>query len=190
MQSDVEICNQALIAIGQSQISSLQDRTNAARLCARLYPARRDELLRMYDWNFARFIAQLPALADAPVFGYARAFALPADCLAMRGTDQDEDGAITSAWEVQGRTVVTDLSAPLNITYTRAITETALFDALFATALGLRIARDLALPLANSVALRSEMASDFNATIILGRGASYRESRQDEDEYNWLKARH
>lgn len=187
--SETQICNDGLIDIGQGQISALTDSNATARLCARLYPLRRDALLREYDWNFARQLAKLPALSTAPLFGYALAYQLPADCIAVRGTDQDGCDPNLFAWELNGRTIVTDLTAPLSVIYTRQETNVGLMDSLFTAALSKRIARDAAMPLAQSVALKNQMHQEYLEAISKARGASFREINRAEEETSWLRAR-
>src|SRR4051812_49288353 len=81
--SIVSICNLALIALGEDQISSLDDPYKRAILCAALYDPTRRALLRAGKWNFARKQMQLAASATAPLFDYGNAYPLPADFIDM-----------------------------------------------------------------------------------------------------------
>jgi len=182
MNSDTDVANAALIAVGEAQITSIDQENTAARLCARLLPRHRDTLLREFDWNFARHLDALAALDETPAHTWLFAYQLPADCLALRGTDVDTSDFTGSAefapWEIQGRRVLTNISAPLRIVYTRLVTDVATMDDAFTEAWALRVARDLALPLTQSANLRDTIGRDYMRAVRLARGTSYREVRR------------
>ena len=73
------ICNSALAKVGAARITALTEGSRNANLCAELYAACRDDLLRAHSWNFAMARAQLARAAEAPAFGFAAAHVLPAD---------------------------------------------------------------------------------------------------------------
>lgn len=50
---DVDICNQALIALGQSTIDTLDDENENARRCDAVHDTIRNDLLVKHPWNFA-----------------------------------------------------------------------------------------------------------------------------------------
>lgn len=189
MQSETDICNAALIAVGQPQITSLDQASTAGRLCARLYPAARDALLRTFDWNWAREQANLAALDETPAHTWTYAYQLPSDCLALRGVEQDTTDRDYNArwlpWEIQGRKVLTHLGAPLGIVYTAARTDTGAMDPAYTAVLSLRIGRDLAMPLAQSASLRAELNGDYLRELRQARGTSFRENQRVMSE-NWL----
>lgn len=190
MATDLTICNDALIAVGHAQISALTEATQAARLCSRLYPLRRDELLRAFDWDCARALAALAALDTPPLFGADYQYQLPNDCLTVRATDHDSDNPEDPVeWRVDGTLLLTDLGPPLNIVYTRQLPDASLMDPDFTAALALRIAVDLAMPLSNNASLRQELRSDYQAAISQARGSSYREALVPPLPDLWLWAR-
>ena len=61
--SVIEICNNALVDLGEEPITSLADNTKAARLCNQRWPAVRDAVLRAHPWNCAVTLARLAASA-------------------------------------------------------------------------------------------------------------------------------
>lgn len=186
MNSTTEIANAALLAVGEAQITSIDQDSTAARLCARLLPRHRDTLLREFDWNFARHQAALAALDETPVHSWKLAYQLPEDCLALLRSDIDTSDFVGSAehapWEIQGRRVLTNISAPFNIVYTRVIHEVSAMDDAFTEAWALRVARDLALPLTQSAGLRETLQRDYLRAVRLARGVSYREVRRATTE--------
>lgn len=180
--SAIEISNRALEAIGADPINSLEETTKPARICARLYPQLRDELLRNHPWNFAAARAVLPALATAPAWGFARAFQIPTDCLLVwRVRD-----AAREDWRVEGRTIVTDAAAPLYIEYGRQVTDPSEMDPLFASALVARLAMELAMPIADNGTARERMEREYKRLLREARGVDAREGQPgtvDADDF-------
>ena len=147
--SEVAICNLALQEIGRGMmITALDEATQAARACKLRYPYARDATLRGYDWNFAGARVALAKNAVAPAFEFANAYDLPSDCLRVRAVLDGE----ADDWKVEGRQIVTDLGDPLQIKYTRRVTDPAQFDPLFVAALAARVAADVAISLSESTA--------------------------------------
>ena len=145
--SEVAICNLALQEIGRGMmITALDENSQAARTCKLRYPYARDAALRGYDWNFASARAQLPALADAPAFGFAKQYELPADCLRVRSLESGE----AEDWRIEGRRILTNMGSPIFIQYTARVADPAQFDPLFVAALAARIAADVAVSLSES----------------------------------------
>lgn len=151
MASEVDIVNAGLTLLGESRITSLDDRTKPAREAKALYSIARDALLAAYNWNFAKARIALPALVGAPPFQFANKFQLPSDCLRLImlndyyvGIDlTDYRGAPTQEFELEGREILTSWSAPLNIKYVKRVTDTQQFDPCFIKALGCQLAMDL-----------------------------------------------
>ena len=170
--SAVDICNDALAMVGHEPfISALDQAGKTAGLCRMFYPRRRDELLRGHPWNFALKRAEIAASTDAPVWGPTTLYPLPSDCLRVLRID----GHPLTDWKVEGRAIACNETAPLNILYVSQVTDTALFDASFATALAARIAVDLAMPLANSAQMRDALAKAAKDALREARGMDAQE---------------
>lgn len=97
MGSPVDICNQALLAIGaQAQISSINpsDGSTEANACSMIYPTQINALHRAAHWNFARAqiaLTQLKAYeingtlsSNPPPTPWRYEYAYPSDCLQLR----------------------------------------------------------------------------------------------------------
>lgn len=97
MGSPVDICNQALLAIGaQAQISSINpsDGSTEANACSLIYPTQINALHRAAHWNFARAqiaLTQLKAFeingvvsTNPPPTPWRYEYAYPSDCLQLR----------------------------------------------------------------------------------------------------------
>lgn len=175
--SRTEIANRALDAIGADAIGSVNDATKPAQLCNRLLSPLLDDLLRRHPWNFAKARASLPALSDAPAWGFAYQYQLPADYLRMLAVNASDP---TTPYKVESGRVMTDIGAPLQIAYIQRITnDVGRLDPLFTTALVLALARDLAMPLANSTSLRDSLARDFDRALRDARSANAAEGMPD-----------
>ena len=85
MATKIEICTTSLLMVGADEITSFEDETREAKLCANLYPTIRDDLLQSHVWRFSVGQASLNRLVSAPLFGYSYAFQLPANHLRLVG---------------------------------------------------------------------------------------------------------
>ena len=81
MSSPVNLCNQALVQLGEAPVLSLADDSDAARLCDLQYNTAKRYILRQYEWRSAIKRATLAEDANAPINEYPFAFTLPADCI-------------------------------------------------------------------------------------------------------------
>jgi hypothetical protein len=137
--SETAVANMGAAILDEPDMASLDDTTAFARLCARQFGFARDQLLRAHPWSFNKAMAALAADAAAPTFRWDYAYTLPTDCLRLYTIREYNNGAKTP-YELYGRKIYTDEAAPLNIIYGQRITNAALFDPLFAQALGARLA--------------------------------------------------
>ena len=192
--STVELCNRALDLIGTNSITSLNDNSKAARLCNRNFGPVRDAVLRSYPWNCAMARARLPALVTAPAFGYARAFQLPqgpdpAYCL--RVWEINGEPAEDIDYQIEGRTIVTDEAAPLDIRYVARIEDPTLFDPLLDDAIAARLAVDIAFSLVSNATLVTELRNAYVAKMNEARMIDAREGKIRVETYadDWTGSR-
>ncbi|WP_374656118.1 hypothetical protein [Dongia sp.] len=162
--STVSICNRALDLLGADPIISLEDGTKAANLCQRNFEPSADSVLRLYPWNAALRRARLPALAEQPAWGYLYQFQLPqgpepAFCLRLLEVDDGTD------YRVEGRRILTDYAAPLDVLYIGRIVDVASYDPLLAEAVAAKLAVHLAGNLTESGS-RIEAARDYLRGIL------------------------
>lgn len=185
--SQVGICNSALIALQAQPIAALTDPVKSAILLTQQWDSTRRELLRSHPWRFATVYASLAAGTGTPAFGYANAFPLPQDCLRVFDCpelDRNEE------WEVVGNQIFTDATSPLSVIYVADVKDVTLFDAGFAAALALDLATNIGLALTGSLdkvqaAQRALSAKAKDAQRISAQEASSR----DWDVDIWLSAR-
>ena len=175
-QSWTEVCNLALTDLGDQRITSLDDLTKEASLSKLVYPACRDEVLRLHPWNSASRRAALPELAAAPAFGFDHQYQLPADCLrVLHLPDADAD----TVWKVEGRVLLTDLGAPLSVQYVARLDDPGEIDPLLVAAIAARIALRLCRPLTQSESLLEEMRRLFADRLRDARSADAQEGGGD-----------
>lgn len=109
MPSLIDIANAGRIALGQRPFSFVDYNAQPALLLLR---GTVREVLRIYPWTEAIKRASLPALAATDTAPWARAFAMPADCLVVHRVGDGE------AFQTEGRRILTDVVAPAAIIYT------------------------------------------------------------------------
>lgn len=146
--SDVSIINSALIKIGEATITSTGQSNKAARIAKVQYPIKRDELLRMYRWNFAMARAILAPESTAPEFGFSYKFLVPTDCVEVVGLfdDNEPQQNYTSSrtpFKVEGKYILAD-DDTLYVFYRKSVTDPTQFDAQFVEVLAWSLALDLA----------------------------------------------
>ena len=183
--TETEICNSALAKIGAQSILDLDEESKAGRLCKKLYPLLRDEVMAAHPWNFAIKRADLgDALATAPVFEYSYAYALPGDCLRVIKTNLnlEPSGAGEAKWKIENvedqRALVTDWE-DIKVMYVAKITNVTLFQPHFVEALAWRLAADLAYPMTTSSTLAANMLAIYEDRLAKARSFDGQEGSLD-----------
>lgn len=189
MASDVSICNRAMQKLGAKRIVDFDEDSVNARECAACFEELRDAELRAHPWAFAAKRAQLAASTDAPAFGPANAFPLPEDFLRLLPVDPEyltnEDD-----WRIEGRQILTNDSAPLNIRYVYRVEDANEMDALFRESLASRIAYELCEKLTQSNQKKEAAAQDYKRAISEAKRANAIEKIAEEPpEDTWLSVR-
>ncbi len=148
MPSDVEIANMALTLIGDSTVADITtpEDNDRARACKIWYEPTRDAVLRAHPWGFAKTRVALVA-TTTPIFDWNYAFTLPTSPYCLRVLEVDDvDNPGSTAWSIEGRTLVTNDSG-INILYIARIADPTKFDSLFVEALAAKLAENLAMAL-------------------------------------------
>ncbi len=162
----LETVNAALTLLGEAPLESLDEVSDRGTVVRLHYPRARDALLRLFPWPFAEHLVELDPSGVVPAFGYGYTFALPADCLHVRAV-----GVGTSPLPVPvkriGQTLVSNDPGPLQLSYTRRVTNPAAWDDLFADALVLWLAWRLAFPLTKKLTIAAERRKEAEAALPL-----------------------
>lgn len=152
MPTVATICNMGLSHLGnRARVASISptDGSTEADYCATFYPVARDELLEMFDWDFARKRAALVLYAtnDSAVWTYA--YRKPSDCLVPRRiltnrgllAEQDSEPFLT-----EGVILYANRQSAM-LAYTMNFTDASKFPPSFATTLGYLMAAYLSGPI-------------------------------------------
>lgn len=193
MASQVSIVNRALIKLGEQPILSLTDNVKQARTMAALFEDTRDAELRAHRWKFAMRRTQLPALVEAPDWGYQLQYELPADFLGLVQVNEIYLRAGTkqrAPWAIEGRRLLTDIAAPLAIRYVARVDSTALFDPLFVDALACRLAMEACEAQTQSDTKFQRVAAMYDTALKLAVRQDSVEAPPDElPDGSWLESR-
>lgn len=179
MTTPLAICSAALLMIGADEISSFDEGSREAKLCANLYDTTRDELLQLYPWRFAVGQVQLARLTDSPLFGYRYAYQLPADMLRLIGTDND------LTYRVFENRLFSDASS-LRITYLFRVSEARL-PAYFVRTVELKMAEILAIALQEDLAKSRLLSDKADKQLIRARAIDAQQQTTAQlPEHNFL----
>lgn len=155
--SRTQVINRTLQLIAANTISDPDEDSISARAAKLEYDAVVRAELSAYPWYFAKAQAQLAQEADAPLFKYAAAFTLPTDFLRLVELEnrwvfsidrRTQDTNPVPPYEMQGRSLLTDLTAPLRVGYIRDVTDEPtiwhpLFEDCVVASLGMALAQPL-----------------------------------------------
>jgi len=161
MPSETDIANVALRLVGGTRITSLTQATPNANAVNDIYEQIRDDMLE-FPWNFATQRVELAQLSTTPAFGYDFAYALPADWLYTISVHDNDGGYGTIDYreeQVANQKVLSTDRTSVYLTYVKKETDPNLMPASFRLALASALARNLAIPLANSNVLEDQLAA-------------------------------
>jgi hypothetical protein len=102
--TEVRICNKALLLLGAESISSFTDGSTAGNACSLIYPDVKATTLAMYAWSFTIYKAELNKDLNTPNSEWTSQFTMPIDMLtgvprAVRASSSSGSPTITS-WEM------------------------------------------------------------------------------------------
>jgi hypothetical protein len=190
MASDTEIANRALQKLGAKRITSLtQDHKNARSMNVAFIPVR-EAILRAHPWAFAIKRAQLAASATAPDFGPAQAFPLPSDFLRLLHPDL-ETNYNNLDWKIEGREILTEDSAPLDIRYIYRVEDPNTMDPIFRELFSSTLALELCEEITQSNTKKDFLKRELKDILSEARRTNAIEKiRSDEPpEDTWLTVR-
>lgn len=164
MASKAEIANRALQKLGAKRIVSLTEDSRNARAVNAAFETLKEAELREHPWNFSIQRVQLAAETTAPVFGKARYFQLPSDFLRLLAPDPEQNYN-SHDWQIEGRLIATNDSAPLNVRYVKNVTDPNTMDVLFREALASRIAYELCEEITQSNTKKEAAMKDYDSAI-------------------------
>lgn len=190
MTDEVSICNLALQSLGAKSISTLVEDTVAGRACNRIYAHARDLELRAHPWSFARARVAVAASSTDPVFGYAKQYQMPSDCLRILPTNGHGGTTNQDDFQIEGRQILTNASSPIKLVYVRQVTDPNTFDQLFVELLVARIAMEIAEKVTQSNQKKEDAMSLYVAARKEARRVNaFERPPQEEPVDSWINAR-
>ena len=180
--SIVDIANKGLTYLGANAITALTDDTVEGRAINRIHEQSRQYCLRDHPWNVAMPRVSLAADTTSPVWEYTNLFPWPSNCLRIIEVDTTEE------WAVEGRNIVTDAAAPLNILYIADVTDTSIYDAKFTEAYAMRLASDVAYEITSSQTVVASASAAYATLIQEARLVDAQETTSASED-TWLSAR-
>ena len=182
-------CNKALRRIGEGRVNNLDYPFNSAleQDLSEIYDEVVDEVLCSGAFRFAIKVRSLGALADAESEEYDYVYAKPADCLKPLALVDPTQGAPLQ-FEETAQGLETDES-PVSLRYVARVTDPALFDKLFVSALAWRIAAEVATSIGKPE-LAAQAWNGYRAEIRVAQGASSNAARKpNQDGMSTINAR-
>tara|TARA_R100001126_G_C4857015_1_gene165239 strand:- start:547 stop:1161 length:615 start_codon:yes stop_codon:yes gene_type:complete len=175
--TDVSICSEALILLGQSAITSFDDGTAGSGEAAKIYPKVKSATLGMYPWTFTLAKVQLSRLADAPTNVWQYAYALPSQMLTgvpRRVFASDSVGAtVIKNYEIQGSSLLTDFEK-IFVDFQQTVDEQSMPD-YFVKLLTYQMAWHLAIPITDQATMLDTYRTIALGTLAeSGRGGYFR----------------
>ena len=129
--TNVSICNKALLLLGAESITSFTDGSLAAAACSSLYPEVKATTLAMYPWSFSIAKIQLARDTATPATEYTYQYVLPSDMLtgvprSVFLSSQPGAGAY-KRWEIGrsalGASVLMTEATEIHIDYQQSVSE-------------------------------------------------------------------
>lgn len=197
MATKIIVINRALAGLGSERLMSETDNNKASRSIETIYDGLLDRMLRAYRWAFAIKRVKLPALSQRPEYGYRFAYQLPADCLRIDAVGDNIFEGYRSVvalrkplWQREGKTIVSDIEAPLYLRYGARITDPGQWDASFTDAFCCLLSAALAEPVTQSSAKKQAALKDLDTAIKEARSVSAIERQPiQQQETSWLTSR-
>lgn len=154
--SDINIVNSSLTLVGALNILAFDNSTREATIAKTIYDITRPQLLRSWDWNFARKEVLLTLTGDTPIDDrFTSVHLLPSDYLKVLRTLNTN-----TRYQVNANKI-SSLESVLNISYTANITVTTLFTEGFIDAFIFKMASKLALIIAQNQKLSESHRQSF-----------------------------
>ncbi len=172
MASQVDIANLALSRLGAGRITSITEQDPGARAVREIWDESLEDELKKHVWIFAKKQANLPAKTEKPLFRWSYAFRRPSDDLRLVEIGGDQTWAtpmLGSMYDLQGRDILTNIGAPLPITYISYEKNTGNFDAAFTSAFAARLAKEVCYKVTGSSTMLQVMVSWYEDEISKAR---------------------
>lgn len=180
-RTKITIVNTALVGLGVAPIAAFppDEDTAQSRAAAAIWDITLEEELRAHPWNFAVKRALLARLVDAPAFGYASAYTVPADCLRVLEVSEDD-------YTIEDGQILCDATGSIELRYIKQVTDVAKFDASFTGVLAAKIGAKLAYPLTQSTSQQQAQLDLYTFQLKQAKNIDAQEQPAEEFEESVL----
>lgn len=147
MLSKTDILNKALVLVGANTITSIDDDSNNARICKKVYEGALRSILSECKWNFATKRALLSVSADSLAWydtGEGIVYVKPTDLIKIFDVTPKD-----AAWREEGDYIISD-SSDLGIRYVYYLDNPDKYSASFVDALVDKLCYEIAYRIVNS----------------------------------------
>lgn len=169
MATQVEICNIALLSIGQPTIVRIDANSPQARACTACWDLAREGLLGMHPWSFAIVRTTTASDGSTPAFNYDYRHAFPTNAIKVfppgEGRQPQDD------YKIEGRYILSN-SDTLYVRYIDDITDPTVFPPTFSNALAAYMAWYMVMTLVQGNTARREkeiLWQDFERLLSKAR---------------------
>ena len=183
MSVDVDICNSALVKLGQERINSLDDDNKRARLCKEQFKKIINRVLRSHPWTFALKRTVLSPSTSSLAWGDGNIFPMPLDCARVVKIDSEY------SYKIEGRDIICPIES-VNLLYVSTATPEAYYDNNFVEAAASWLAHDLCYALTQSTNMKQVLFNEAEFWISQARSFNSQEQSPDSLEFDvWTNAR-
>lgn len=185
MAVKLDICNAALIKLGQEPITALTDNNKRARLLNTNYERIKRKLLRRHPWSFAKVRVTLSPEVTTPIYQYSTEYILPNDFIRLHALQYN-----TYEHAIEGNKLLYNGGGDINLVYIADVDETN-FDSLFEDLLAQTLADEICISLTADQNLKAEIRQELEYLINETRStnAQVRGTPQDVEADDLLIAR-
>lgn len=203
------ICNLALLRLGQAvQIASITEQTTAGRACNAVYESCVRTMLRERAWPFATRQVDLALVGEQQITDWYYTYRYPSDYINVHRvvplTQVDDSTVIYNTTsrvpqretypfkigsDTSGRLIHTNVSEAVALG-TVYITDTALYDPMFASALAWFIAAEIALSMTKNRDLYANALSEYQRVVSEAFATAQNEVKpEDKPDADMIEAR-
>jgi hypothetical protein len=173
--TEVSICSNALLMLGDKPINSLTENQDRARLAANLFPSVRDYVLRRHPWNCAIKRVALAPDEQAPAFDFAFQYTLPPDYLRALSVGEMGNDA---DFKIESRKLLCDEN-PALLRYIWRNDNPGSWDEMLVWAMTMSMKAAMAYPITQSASLEQAVDDVLKSVLKQARATDGQEDTAD-----------
>lgn len=178
MATEAEVVNAVSVMLAEEQVSGLADTPKIAEKVRMRWNVDRDAALRAHPWNFATELFQTAAMSVPPAFGYSYRYQLSANPYVLRVVKVEGQSKFNT-WRVVGRTIHTNLTAPLRYEATWRVTDATQWDALFVDFFSTIVAANVAFDITGQTTIQEKILRIAEGKRRLAQSVDGQEDERD-----------